>query len=89
MIGLLLLAGGGGRLGSCGLRSGGSRMLGLEEKARDFGLGEGAQALGFRTRGRKAGGGGGKPLEALFPPAVKGRRQKGFILYPIFTTTFL
>ena len=48
-------------------------MLGLEEKAQDFGLGEGAQALGFRTRGvRKAGGGGGKPLEALFClPAVK------------------
>ena len=58
------------------LRAKGSRMLGLEEKAQDFGLGEGAQALGFRTRGRKAGGGGGKPLEALFPPAVKGRRQK-------------
>ena len=71
---LLLLAGGGGRLGSCGLRSGGSRMLGLEEKASgldSFGWGRGAQALGFRTRGRKAGGGGGKPLEALFPPAVK------------------
>ena len=61
-------------------------MLGLEEKAQDFGLGEGAQALGFRTRGRKAGGGGGKPLEALFPPAVKGRRQKMLILLPIITT---
>ena len=35
---LLLLAGGGGRLGSCGLRSGGSRMLGLEEKAQESGL---------------------------------------------------
>ena len=66
-------------------------MLGLEEKAsglwvgggstsaadrvqgRDFALGEETQALGFRTRGLD----GGKPLEALFPPAVKGRRHSG------------
>ena len=69
-------------------------MLGLEEKASGRGgrgrggghKGRGAQALGFRTRGRKAGGGGGKPLEALFPPAVKGRRQKMLILIPVFTT---
>ena len=61
-------------------------MLGLEEKAQGLGWGRGAQALGFRTRGRKAGGGGGKPLEALFPPAVKGRRQKLVILLPIITT---
>ena len=51
-----------------------------------MGWGKGAQALGFRTRGLKAGGGGGKPLEALFPPAVKGRRQKLVILLPIITT---
>ena len=40
---------------------------------RDFGLGEEAQARPIGTRGvRKAGGGGGKPLEALFYlPAVK------------------
>ena len=55
-------------------------MLGLEEKASGRGgrgrggghKGRGAQALGFRTRGLA----GGKPLEALFPPAVKGRSQK-------------
>ena len=50
-------------------------MLGLEEKAQESGLwvGGGGHKRGFRTRGvRKAGGDGGKPLEALFClPAVK------------------
>ena len=81
MIGLLLLAGGGGAAGL--LRAEGSRMLGLEEKASGLWVGGGGRARGAGARGRKGQEGrgrglaGGKPLEALFYlPAVKGRRQK-------------
>ena len=60
MIGLLLLAGGGGRLGSCGLEaqecSGSRKRLQEGEEGEGEGgtRGGGAQARGFRTR--KAGG---------------------------------
>ena len=77
MIGSVALGWGGGRLGSCGLRS--QECSGSRKRLGTLGWGRGGQALGFRTRGLKAGGGEGKPLEALFPPAVKGRRQKMLI----------
>ena len=57
MIGLLLLAGGGGRLGSCGLEA---QDSGSRKRLQDFGLGEGAGPGGQGPgagRGRKAGGG--------------------------------
>ena len=78
-----------GRLGSCGLEA---QDSGSRKRLQDFGLGEGAGPGGQGPgagRGRKAGGGawlGDKPLEALFPPAVKGRRQKMLVRDPIFTT---
>ena len=62
---------------------GGSTSAADRVQGRDIALGEETQALGFRTRGRKA---GGKPLEALFPPAVKGRLQKRIVRTPIITT---
>ena len=134
MIGLLLLAGGGGRLGSCGLeaqecsgsrkrlqegeegegeggtRGGGHKHSGsgpgawlgevgarecgiMAFKNQDFGLGRKHKrgrsgqgrdfALGRKLKRLGSGPGvwlGGKPLEALFPPAVKGRSQKMVIL---------
>ena len=66
MIGLLLLAGGGGRLGSCGLEA---QDSGSRKRLQDFGLGEGAgPGAGGRKgqEGRGRGLAGGKPLEALF-----------------------
>ena len=58
--------------------------VGLEEKAsglrnRDFGLGEGGtSAARYRVQDQEAGGGGGKPLEALFClPAVKTSSKNG------------
>ena len=78
MIGLFCCSwlgeGGGWALAVWGLKN--ARARGKGSGIGTLGWGRGAQALGFRTRGWKAGGGVGKPLEALFPPAVKGRSQK-------------
>ena len=65
-----------------GLRASGVRTLGWGREHKRGRSGSGPGGV------RKAGGGGGKPLEALFPPAVKGRRQKLVILLPIITTGF-
>lgn len=87
MIGLLLLAGGGGRLGSCGLRS-----QECSGKASGLWVGGGGRARGAGAGGRKGQEGrgrglaGGKPLEALFYLPALNHMKKRTLRLPIFTT---
>ena len=88
---LLLLAGEGGGWALAGWRLK-TRARGKGFKTLGWGRGQG-QGAGARGRkgqeGRGRGLAGGKPLEALFPPAVKGHMKKLGIRLPIFTTSFL